>query len=90
MEPTMPQTRSRIFDDLAKVMIDAAGLAQGARREVDTLVRSQLERLLSGMDVVTREEFEAVREMAALARAQNGKLEARIAALEAKLASRAG
>jgi len=80
----MPQTRSRIFDDLAKVVTDAAGLAHGARREVDTLVRSQLERLLAGMDVVTREEFEAVREMAALARMQNEKLEARIAALEAK------
>jgi len=84
----MPQTRSRIFDDLAKVMTDAAGLAQGARREVDTLVRSQLERLLAGMDVVTREEFEAVREMAALARTHNERLEARIAALEAKLATR--
>ena len=80
----MPQTRSRIFDDLAKVMTDAAGLAQGARREVDSLVRSQLERLLAGMDVVTREEFEAVREMAALARTQNDRLEARLAALEAK------
>jgi BMFP domain-containing protein YqiC len=84
----MPQTRSRIFDDLAKVMTDAAGLAQGARREVDTLVRSQLERLLAGMDVVTREEFEAVREMAALARTQNEKLEARVAALEARLADK--
>ena len=84
----MPQTRSRIFDDLAKVMTDAAGLAQGARREVDTLVRSQLERLLAGMDVVTREEFEAVREMAALARTQNERLEARIAALEATLADK--
>ena len=84
----MPQTRSRIFDDLAKVMTDAAGLAQGARREVDTLVRSQLERLLAGMDVVTREEFEAVREMAALARTQNEKLEARVAVLEARLADK--
>jgi BMFP domain-containing protein YqiC len=89
-EPIMPQTRSRIFDDLAKVMNDAAGLAQGARREVDTLVRSQLERLLAGMDVVTREEFEAVREMAALARAQNDKLEARVAELEAKSANKPG
>ena len=84
----MPQTRSRIFDDLAKVMTDAAGLAHGARREVDTLVRSQFERLLAGMDVVTREEFEAVRDMATLARAHNDKLEARVAALEARLAGR--
>ena len=65
-------------------------LAEGARREAETLMRSQLERLMSGMDVVSREEFEAVREMAALARAENEKLEARIAALEAKLAATEG
>jgi len=68
------------------LMTDAAGLAEGARREVETLARSQIERLMAGMDIVSREEFEAAREMAALARAQNEKLEARIAALEAKLA----
>jgi BMFP domain-containing protein YqiC len=84
----MPQTRSRIFDDFSKLMTDAAGLAEGARREVETLARSQLERLLSGMDLVSREEFEAVREMAVRARAENEKLEARIAALESKLDSR--
>jgi len=82
----MPQTRGRIFDDLSRLMTDAAGLAEGARREVDTLVRSQLERVMSGMDIVSREEFEAVREMAARARAQNEKLEARIAELESRLA----
>ena len=81
----MPQTRGRLFDDISRLMSDAAGLAEGARREVDTIVRSQLERLMSGMDVVTREEFEAVREMAVRARAENEKLEARIAALEARL-----
>jgi hypothetical protein len=83
----MPQSRSRFFDDLSKLMTDAAGLADGARREVDTAVRSQLERLLAGMDVVRREEFEAVREMAALARAENDRLRERVAALEAKLDS---
>jgi len=83
----MPQTRGRIFDDLSRLMTDAAGLAEGARREVETLARAQLERLMAGMDLVSREEFEAVREMAALARTQNDKLEARIAALEAKLAA---
>jgi BMFP domain-containing protein YqiC len=83
----MPQTRGRIFDDLSRLMTDAAGLADGARREVETLARAQLERLMAGMDLVSREEFEAVREMAALARTQNEKLEARIAALEAKLAA---
>ncbi len=83
----MPQTRSRFFDDLSRLMTDAAGLAEGARREVDTAVRSQLERLLAGMDVARREELEAVREMAALARAENDRLRERVAALEAKLDS---
>jgi BMFP domain-containing protein YqiC len=80
----MPQTQNRFFDDLSKLMTDAAGLAEGARREVDTALRSQLERLLSGMDVVTREEFEAVRDMAAMARAENDRLRERIAVLESK------
>jgi BMFP domain-containing protein YqiC len=83
----MPQTRSRFFDDLSRLMTDAAGLAEGARREVDTAVRSQLERLLAGMDVARREELDAVREMAALARAENDRLRERVAALEAKLDS---
>jgi len=83
----MPQTRSRFFDDLSKLMTDAAGLAEGARREVDTVLRSQFERLLAGMDVVTREEFEAAREMAALARAENDRLRERVSALEAKFDS---
>ena len=83
----MPQTRGRLFDDLSRLMTDAAGVAEGAKREVETLARAQLERLMAGMDLVSREEFEAVREMAALARTQNDKLEARIAALEAKLAA---
>ena len=83
----MPQTRGRIFDDLSRLMTDAAGLAEGARREVETLARAQLERLMAGMVLVSRVEFEAVREMAALARTQNDRLEARIAALEAKLAA---
>ncbi len=82
----MPQTRSRLFDDFSRLMTDAAGLAEGARREVETLAKSQLERLMAGMDYDSREEFDAVREMAAVARAQNEKLEARVAALEAKLA----
>jgi BMFP domain-containing protein YqiC len=82
----MPQTRSRLFDDFSRLITDAAGLADGARREVETLAKSQLERLMAGMDFVSREEFDAVRDMAALARAENEKLEARLAALEAKLA----
>jgi len=86
----MPQTRAPIFDDIARLMTDAMGVAQGARREVDTLVRTQAERLLSGVDVVRREEFEAVREMAILAREENERLAARLAALEARLAASSG
>jgi BMFP domain-containing protein YqiC len=81
----MPQTSSRFFDDLSRLMTDAAGLADGARREAQTFARSQLERMMSGMDMVSSEEFEAVREMAARARDENDKLAARIVALEAKL-----
>ena len=74
---------SRLLDDLGRLMTDAAGVASGVRREVDSVVRSQIERLLRDVDVVTREEFEAVREMAVLAREENEALRARIAALEA-------
>ena len=80
----MPQTRARIFDDVARLMTDAAGVAQGVRREAETLMKIQIERLLSSMDVVTREEFEAVREMAVLAREENERLMKRIEALEGK------
>jgi BMFP domain-containing protein YqiC len=83
----MAQTTSRIFDDFAKLMNDAAGVAQGVRREVDTVVRAQAERILRDMDIVHREEFEAVKEMARLAREENEALKARIAALEVKLAA---
>jgi BMFP domain-containing protein YqiC len=81
----MPQTNNRFFDDLSRLMTDAAGLADGAKREAQTFARSQIERMMSGIDIVTREEFEAVKEMAARARDENEKLAARVAALEAKL-----
>ena len=74
------------LDDIARLATDAAGAAQGVRREVETVVTTQIERLLRDMDVVTREEFEAVREMALLARDENEKLAARLAALEGKSA----
>lgn len=80
------QGPNRIFDDLAKLMTDAAGAAQGLRREAETAFRSQAERFLADMDLVRRDELDAVREMAANARAENEALKARIAALEAKLA----
>src|ERR1700724_676025 len=70
-ERLMPQTSSRFFDDLSRLMTDAAGLADGARREAQTFARSQMERMMAGMNVVTREEFEAVKEMAARARDEN-------------------
>ena len=77
---------NKLLDDFAKLMTDAAGAAQGVRREVETAFKAQAERMLNTMDVVQREEFEAARDMAAKARAENQKLEARIEALEARLA----
>jgi hypothetical protein len=84
----MTQTSNRIFDEMARLMNDAAGVAQGVRREFDTLFRSQAERILRELDVVPREEFEAVKDMARLAREENEALKARIEALEAKSAAK--
>jgi BMFP domain-containing protein YqiC len=83
----MVEPRGRILDDLARLVTDAAGVAQGVRREAETLARAQLDRLIATMDLVSREEFEAVRDMAALARDENQALRKRIAELEAKLTS---
>ena len=80
----MTQTSNRFFDEMARLMNDAAGVAQGVRREFDTLLRTQAERILRELDMVKREEFEAVKDMARLAREENEALKARIAALEAK------
>lgn len=82
----MTQTSGRLFDDVARLITDAAGVAEGARREVETAARVQAERLLRSLDVVSREEFEAVREIAIAARDENERLLARIVALEARLA----
>jgi BMFP domain-containing protein YqiC len=81
----MTQTTNRFLDEFAKLMTDAAGAADGLKREVTSVMRSQGERLLQGMDVVQREEFEAVKAMAEKARAENERLESRIAELEARL-----
>lgn len=78
----MTQTNNRILDEFARFMTDAAGVAKGVRSEVETAVRTQAEKVLRDLDVVYREEFEAVKEMAAKARAENDALSARIAALE--------
>jgi BMFP domain-containing protein YqiC len=83
----MVQTTNRLFDEFARLMNDATGVAQGVRREFETLFRTQAERMLRDLDVVTREEFEAVKEMARLAREENEALKARITALETRLPS---
>ena len=80
------QTRSRIFDDLAQLLTNAAGVAQGMKEETETLVRSWLEHWIAEAELVTREEFEAVREMAARAREENERLAERIEALETRVA----
>ncbi|MGZ3289366.1 MAG: accessory factor UbiK family protein [Xanthobacteraceae bacterium] len=81
----MTQTSNRFLDEMARLMNDAAGVASGVRREFDTVVRNQADRILRDLDVVKREEFEAVKEMARLAREENEDLKARVAALEARL-----
>jgi BMFP domain-containing protein YqiC len=83
----MTQINNRFLDELAKLMTDAAGAAQGVRRDFETMLKAQGERLLRDMDVVQREEFEAVKEMASKAREENEQLAARVAALEAALAA---
>ena len=83
----MTNGTNRILDEFAKLMTDAAGAAQGVRREFESLFRSQAERMLNSMDLVQREDFEAVREMAIKAREENVALAARIAVLESKLAA---
>ena len=81
----MRESGSRMFDDFSRLMTDAAEVAHGVRREAETLLKGQVERLLDTMHLVTREEFEAVKEMAAKAREENDKLTQRLATLEAKL-----
>jgi BMFP domain-containing protein YqiC len=80
------QTTNRFLDELSKLLTDAAGAAQGMRREVETLMKAQGERILRDMDVVQREEFEAVKEMAARAREENERLSTRVSELEGELA----
>ncbi|WP_170585450.1 accessory factor UbiK family protein [Ruegeria arenilitoris] len=79
------QTRNKFLDDMSQLMSNAMGVAQGAREEAETAMKSLVDRWLADRDFVTREEFDAVRAMAQKAREENAALEARIAALEAKL-----
>lgn len=82
----MTQTSGRFFDELGKLLTDAVGAADGVKKEVEGVMRGQAERILNDLEVVQREEFEAVKAMAQKAREENELLKARIAALEAKLA----
>jgi BMFP domain-containing protein YqiC len=82
----MVQTTNRFFDEVARLMNDAAGAAQGVRREFETLFRSQAERVLRELDLVRREDFEAVKDMARMAREENEALKARVAVLEQAVA----
>ena len=81
----MTQTSNRLLDEFARLVNDATGAAQGVKREIDTVIKHQAEKFLNDMDLVKREEFEAVKEMARLAREENEALKARIDALEARL-----
>ncbi|EEA95701.1 accessory factor UbiK family protein [Pseudovibrio denitrificans] len=81
----MSQSPNRMFDEFAKLMTDAAGVAQGAKREVETAFRAQIERFMSDMDLVSRDEFDTVKDMAIKALDDVEKLEERLAALEKRL-----
>jgi BMFP domain-containing protein YqiC len=78
------QTRNKIMEDISQLMTNAMGVAQGAKEEAETAMKSLMDRWLADRDFVTRDEFEAVRAMAQKAREENEALSARIAALEAK------
>jgi BMFP domain-containing protein YqiC len=80
------QTQSSVFDDLAKLLTGAMGMAQGAGDEAKSFMRAQADRFVAEMDLVSRDDFEAVKELAAQARAEADALKARVEALEAKLA----
>ncbi|MFN3169962.1 MAG: accessory factor UbiK family protein [Hyphomicrobiales bacterium] len=82
----MTQSNSRLFDDLGRLMTDAAGLADGVRREVETVARSQMERMVATMDLAREEDVDILREMVATQRTANEALEARVSALEEQLA----
>jgi BMFP domain-containing protein YqiC len=79
----MTQTTSRLFDEIARLMNDATGVAQGVRREFETVLKTQAERVIRDLDLVKREEFDAVADMARLAREENEALKRRLDAIEA-------
>lgn len=81
------QTDNPLLDGLARIFTDAAGAAQSVRTELDTFVRQRLEHLVADMDFVPREEFDAIKAVAAKARSETERLEALVAALEARVAA---
>lgn len=81
---------NRLFDDFARLMTDAAGAAQGVRREAETVVKAQIERLIRDMDIASREEVDVLRDLVTTLRTQNEALAARVAALEAKAGTVSG
>jgi BMFP domain-containing protein YqiC len=81
----MATTSNRLLDELARLATDAVGAAQGVRREVETVARSQVERLIRDMDVATREEVEVLRDMVAAVREENERLKGQLQALETRL-----
>lgn len=83
----MTQYENRILDDIARLMTSAAGAAQGVRAEVEALIRAQAERLVADLDLVPREEFDAMKEAALTAQAEAAALAERLAALEARVAA---
>jgi BMFP domain-containing protein YqiC len=85
----MTQTSNRFFDELARLMTDAASVAQGVRREAETVFRTQVERWVADLDLVKREDFDVVREMASKARTENERLAARVTELEARFGAAA-
>ncbi|MCK0137821.1 accessory factor UbiK family protein [Aliiroseovarius sp. F47248L] len=79
------QTRNKILDDMSQLMTNAMGVAQGAKDEAETAMKSWMDRWLADRDFVTREEFDAVRAMAQKAREENEALKSRLDALEKKI-----
>ena len=86
----MASTPNRLLDEFARLVTDATGAAQGVRREVETVVKSQIERLLKDMNMASREEVDVLRDMVVAAREENEQLTLRLAALETRLAALEG
>ncbi len=87
-DPLKMQRQSRVLDDLARILTNAAGAAQGIKQEIETLVRQQGERIIDDFDLVTRDEFEVLRSVAVKLSSENEELRKRVESLERKLAKK--